>query len=602
MKLNTTPRVGVNDPQLTRELRNVATAVNLLADGRLAGTNNATTAAPTTGTHALGDFVRNSTPSGAAPILGWVCTVGGTPGTWVAVAGGTGGGVSSVAMTVPTGLSVSGSPITTTGTLAVVYSAGYSIPTDASQANWNTAFGWGNHATAGYATTAGVAAGYVALTGNQTVAGEKTFTDPAVVAVNSASTALRVTQTGAGNALLIEDEANPDASPFVVNASGAVGVGTTSLSGYSIRASKTITGATDAYGIVSDGVAQADVTSSARGFFSGIGTQATAFTVSDLYHFIASQGTIGAGSTVTEQQGFFAASSLTGATSNYGFRGEIASGTNRYNLYMNGTAQNYLAGNLGIGTTPGVTAKILIGGNVTGAATASTVSINPTFQSDVTTAARGYVTGLNTQATSFTLATLTHFEANQGTIGAGSTVTTQAGFYAPGSLTGATTNYGFLSGLAAASGRWNFYASGTAANYLNGDLRIGTTTQSGTAKLTVAGDVLLTTGNLGYATGSGGAVTQATSRTTGVTLNKSNGAITLVSAAGTTTWQTFVVTNSTVAATDTVIVVQKSGTDLNEIHVTAVAAGSFNVSFRTTGGTTTEQPVFNFAVIKAVAA
>ena len=109
-----------------------------------------------------------------------------------------------------------------------------------------------------------------------------------------------------------------------------------------------------------------------------------------------------------------------------------------------------------------------------------------------------------------------------------------------------------------------------------------------------------TAGLLGYGTGAGGTVTQATSRTTGVTLNKSNGAITLVSAAGTTSWQTFTVTNSLVSATDTVIVCQKSGTDLNEIHVTAVAAGSFNISFRTTGGTTTEQPVFNFAVIKAV--
>jgi hypothetical protein len=109
-------------------------------------------------------------------------------------------------------------------------------------------------------------------------------------------------------------------------------------------------------------------------------------------------------------------------------------------------------------------------------------------------------------------------------------------------------------------------------------------------------------GGLGYATGSGGTVTQATSRTTGVTLDKTNGAIELVSAAGTTSWQTFTVTNSTVAATDTVIVSQKSGTDLNMIHVTAVAAGSFNISFATTGGATTEQPVFNFAVIKAVTA
>jgi hypothetical protein len=110
------------------------------------------------------------------------------------------------------------------------------------------------------------------------------------------------------------------------------------------------------------------------------------------------------------------------------------------------------------------------------------------------------------------------------------------------------------------------------------------------------------TGGVGYATGAGGAVTQGTSRTTGVTLDKTSGAITLFSAAGSATAATFTVTNSTVAATDVIILNQKSGTDLYDLMVTAVAAGSFNISFRTTGGTTTEQPVFNFAVIKGVAA
>ena len=110
------------------------------------------------------------------------------------------------------------------------------------------------------------------------------------------------------------------------------------------------------------------------------------------------------------------------------------------------------------------------------------------------------------------------------------------------------------------------------------------------------------TAGVGYATGAGGAVTQLTSRTTGVTLNKTTGAITLFSAAGTTTAATFTVTNSTVAATDVIILNQKSGTDLYDLMVTAVAAGSFNLTVRTTGGTTTETPVFNFAVIKAVAA
>lgn len=130
----------------------------------------------------------------------------------------------------------------------------------------------------------------------------------------------------------------------------------------------------------------------------------------------------------------------------------------------------------------------------------------------------------------------------------------------------------------------------------------GTITIELPANIAVGNITANSTGGLGYATGAGGTVTQTTSRTTGVTLDKTTGAITLVSAAGSASYQTFTVTNSTVAATDVIIVNQKSGTDKYIILVTAVAAGSFNITFATTGGTTTEQPVFNFAVIKGVAA
>ena len=107
-------------------------------------------------------------------------------------------------------------------------------------------------------------------------------------------------------------------------------------------------------------------------------------------------------------------------------------------------------------------------------------------------------------------------------------------------------------------------------------------------------------GGVGYFVGAGSTVTQITSRTTGVTINNVCGAITLVSAAGTTTWQSFTVTNSSVTATDVIIVNQGTGTNLYQIFVTNVAAGSFQITFATTGGTTTEQPVFNFSIIKAV--
>jgi hypothetical protein len=107
---------------------------------------------------------------------------------------------------------------------------------------------------------------------------------------------------------------------------------------------------------------------------------------------------------------------------------------------------------------------------------------------------------------------------------------------------------------------------------------------------------------IGFATGAGGAVTQATSRTTGVTLNKKCGAITLFSAAGTSAYTSFTVTNSLVTAADVVIVNQKSGTNTYTAFVTAVADGSFRITFSAVSGTATDTPVFSFAVIEGVVA
>jgi len=148
-------------------------------------------------------------------------------------------------------------------------------------------------------------------------------------------------------------------------------------------------------------------------------------------------------------------------------------------------------------------------------------------------------------------------------------------------------------------------ATGTAWNILEGR------GNGGAVKVTIDGDgkgtflggaVVNGVNGLGYATGAGGTVTQTTSRTTGVTLSKPTGAITMFSAAGSTTAATFTVTNSLVAATDIIILNQKSGTNLYDLLVTAVAAGSFNITFRTTSGTATDAPVINFALIKGVTA
>jgi hypothetical protein len=101
------------------------------------------------------------------------------------------------------------------------------------------------------------------------------------------------------------------------------------------------------------GTIPSGTTASYRSFLSRPVTQATAFTLTNLIHFEADPQTLGAGSAVTNQYGFSVADSLTGATNNYGFYSNIASGSNRYNFFANGTANNYFAGAVGIGALAG---------------------------------------------------------------------------------------------------------------------------------------------------------------------------------------------------------------------------------------------------------
>jgi len=57
------------------------------------------------------------------------------------------------------------------------------------------------------------------------------FSGQSVISDNSAGNALRITQTGSGNALVVEDSANPDSTPFVIDASGNVRIASLSTAG-----------------------------------------------------------------------------------------------------------------------------------------------------------------------------------------------------------------------------------------------------------------------------------------------------------------------------------------------------------------------------------
>ena len=93
MKLNELPKI--TDPkgptflqEITDIFRKTAQKVNQIASGSYAGFDGQGTAAPTTGTWAQGDFVKNSNPTvlgggGSQYVIqGWTCVAGGTPGTW----------------------------------------------------------------------------------------------------------------------------------------------------------------------------------------------------------------------------------------------------------------------------------------------------------------------------------------------------------------------------------------------------------------------------------------------------------------------------------------------------------------------------------------
>ncbi len=117
-----------------------------------------------------------------------------------------------------------------------------------------------------------------------------------------------------------------------------------------------------------------------------------------------------------------------------------------------------------------------------------------------------------------------------------------------------------------------------------------------------SGNVLVTSAaGLGYGTGSGGTVTQATSKSTAVTLNKPTGQITMNAAAlGAGSSVEFSVNNSLLSVNDCINLSGVWGVSPNyRIELKGVFGGGFAVRVTNiTAGSLSEALVLNFALIK----
>lgn len=108
---------------------------------------------------------------------------------------------------------------------------------------------------------------------------------------------------------------------------------------------------------------------------------------------------------------------------------------------------------------------------------------------------------------------------------------------------------------------------------------------------------------VGYTTGNGGLVTQSSTRSTGVTLNKPTGQITLTSnAMAIGTSNTFVFTNSTIGANDFIMFNHWSGGTIGNYTINSnTGVGIANVTIRSIATVAAEAPVLQYVVIKGAA-
>lgn len=191
---------------------------------------------------------------------------------------------------------------------------------------------------------------------------------------------------------------------------------------------------------------------------------------------------------------------LTGPITSSGNATAVAAQTGTGSTFVMQASPTLTTPNIGAATGSSIALSGVSVNNVSFSVSSVATGVNPRgFQCSITVPSTStgtisyYRTQVATAAASFTSAGIIHYNAVQSTIGAGSSVTAQYGFFADASLTGAASNYGYYGNLSSGSGVWNLYMSGTADNYMAGNLLLGSSTDSGNGQiLQVTGTSLFT--------------------------------------------------------------------------------------------------------------
>jgi hypothetical protein len=304
-------------------------------------------------------------------------------------------------------------------------------------------------------------------------AGQTKFSYNAVIeTTDNTNAALRITQLGTGNALLVEDLTNPDSTPFVINDVGQVIVGhTTALTGSgSVVARSQVVGTTAAASrqgfVYSATTTAASVNEMAKSASATVGTQAIVASGETLgvVRFSGSDGTnfIQA----AEIQGFVDGTPGTNDMPGRLVFSTTADGASSPTEAMRITS----AGNVAIGTANNAYNLYTENDNTTTGA--SQYSIGATATLSGTTFSAALLAQLRIAA-STTAASAAGLRIVNPSLASGASITNCYGIYID-DITSGTNDFGITSLVSSGANKYNLYISGTAQNYFAGNVGIGT--------------------------------------------------------------------------------------------------------------------------------